>query len=59
MFAGHLVRDQALLDYKNIDFTWSPRWWIGVNCNFGPKLVFDDCLNRKQAVLAYKIIYFT
>ena len=40
MFDDHLVREQALLGFKNIDFTYSPRWLFfeAVNHNFGQKL---------------------
>ena len=40
MFDNHLVREQALLDFKNIDFTYLPRWFFlkAVNHNFGQKL---------------------
>ena len=76
MFDDHLVREQALLDFKNIVFTQLPRWlffklspiilvknYNPPRCLFqdkmGLEVVSDDCLVRKQAVLDYKIMYFT
>ena len=58
MFDDHLVREQAILDYKNMILHsrhggfFKGHFWPK-NCKF-PLWSIDDCLDRKQAALFTK-----
>ena len=74
LFDDHQVKTQALLDYKNMDFTQMSYWLFKVvNHDFGQKLdiislffdkmgleiMVDDHWDRKQAHLDYKNLDIT